>query len=163
MKESDGLTKNKKIINATHTESFNINFKSKLEERLYAALLELGIQPAYEEITFTLITKFKPTVPFYNYSRRSRELTLDNKMLRSITYTPDFTFTFNNVFVIIEAKGFENDVFPVKRKLFRKYLEDYQKTINIPIMFFEVRTKRELLKAIKIVKNINTEKHENTV
>ena len=65
----------------------------------------------------------------------------------AITYTPDFTFEYNGILVIMEIKGFENDVFPVKRNLFRKLLETY----DTPCMFFEIRTKRELLEAINII------------
>lgn len=64
-----------------------------------------------------------------------------------ITYTPDFTFLLNGVFVIIEVKGFENDVFPVKRNLFRKYLE----SATTPVMYFEVRNKRELMQSLNAV------------
>ena len=55
----------------------------------------------------------------------------------------------NDLFIIIEAKGMENDVFYIKKKLFRKYLESWGK----PVLYFELRSKKQLLQAIEIIKN----------
>lgn len=144
---------NKKIKNASPTSFGNIKFKSTLEKTIYRALIELGISPDYEKVTYTLSPSVRPQVTPY-YTRRvsrkthSADLKLDMSPIDPITYTPDFTFTLNGIFVIIEAKGFVNDVFPFKRNLFRKYLE----TVSTPTMFFEVRSRRELIKAVEIVK-----------
>ena len=73
---------------------------------------------------------------------------LDAKPLQPITYTPDFTFEYNGILIIIEAKGFENDVYPVKKNLFRRNLE----TLKTPVMFFEIRTKKELLVALNLIR-----------
>lgn len=137
---------NKKIKNATKTTDSGIIFKSSIEARLYNVLVDEGFQPLYEGKTFVLSPKVRPTVPFYN--RVKKLLALDMKPIQPITYTPDFTFEYNGILIIIEVKGFENDVFPVKKNLFRKYLE----TLEQPTMFFEIRTKKELLEALKIIK-----------
>jgi len=140
---------NKKILNATPTQSNGIAFKSSSEKTIYNALLKLGITPEYEGVTFTLSPVVRPTVVFYTRkSMKNTEFCLNSKPLDSITYTPDFTFHLNGYFVIVEVKGFPNDVYPVKRNMFRKLLETYKE----PVMFFEVRTIKELLKAIDIVK-----------
>ena len=69
------------------------------------------------------------------------------KRLLDITYTPDFTFLYKGLFVIIEAKGIENDTYPLKKKLFRKWMEE-----NLPEgIFFEIRTIKQLKQAIKII------------
>lgn len=147
------MTENKKIRNTAPTSLGNIQFKSTIEKTVYKTLIELGIEPKYEGLTYTLSPCIRPNVVPY-YTRRAdrktklKELTLDMSPISSITYTPDFTFELNGIFVIIEVKGFVNDVFPVKRNLFRKYLEG----TNRPTMFFEIRSKKELLKAIEIVK-----------
>ena len=137
---------NKKILNATSIRFKDISFKSKLEARLYEVLVEKGIDAKYEETTFTLSSSLRPKVPFYN---RTESLGFHSIMspIPAITYTPDFTFEYNGILVIMEIKGFENDVFPVKRNLFRKLLETY----DTPCMFFEIRTKKELLEAIDII------------
>lgn len=137
---------NKKIKNATKTTESGIAFKSETEARIYKALIAEGFDPLYEKVTFTLSEKIRPTVPFFN--RIKGLLGLDMKPVQAITYTPDFTFEYNGILIVIEVKGFENDVFPVKRNLFRKHLE----TLSQPSMFFEVRTKKELLEALRIIR-----------
>lgn len=137
---------NKKIKNATKTTESGIAFKSEAEARIYKVLVTEGFYPLYEKVTFTLSEKIRPTVPFFN--RINGLLGLDMKPVQAITYTPDFTFEYNGILIVIEVKGFENDVFPVKRNLFRKHLE----TLNQPSMFFEVRTKKELLEALRIIR-----------
>jgi hypothetical protein len=147
------MTENKKIRNASPTSFDNINFKSTIERTIYKALIEQGINPQYEAITYVLSKGIRPyKVPYYT-RRKGRatklyKLTLDMSPVSEITYTPDFTFELNGVFVILEVKGWVNDIFPVKRNLFRKYLEGLDK----PIMFFEIRSKRELLRALEIVR-----------
>lgn len=137
---------NKKIKNASEVTSSGIKFKSHLEHMIYKVLRENNIDPEYESRTFEFVPKLRPTVPFFN--RISKVFGLDMKPIRPITYTPDFIFEYNGILVIIEAKGFENDVFYVKKNLFRRYLE----TLDKYSMYFEIRTKKELLEALKIIK-----------
>lgn len=137
---------NKKIKNASKVISSNISFKSHLECMIYNTLVEHGITPEYEKKTFEFVPKLRPKVPFFK--RISKVFGLEMKPLQPITYTPDFTFYKNGVLIIIEAKGFENDVYPIKRNLFRRYLETY----GHPVLFFEIRTKKELLIALNIIK-----------
>lgn len=140
------MTENRKIKNARETTFNGITFKSKLEESFYKTLLQAGFSVNYESLKFTIIDGFTPTVPFYNRSK-SRVFRKDMSKVRAITYTPDFTFTYNGILFIIEAKGIENDVFPLKRKLFRRFLE----SMEMPCMYFEVHTKKELLQVIDII------------
>lgn len=141
---------NTKIKNATPTRFNGIEFKSKLEVSVYKTLLVAGFKPDYEKLKFTLWEGYKPTVPFYTKSKKTRELELDDTKIRGITYTPDFTFRYKDYLIIVEVKGKENDVYPYKRKLFRKWLE-----INCPkSVFFEIFTKRNTETAIKIIKQL---------
>ncbi len=137
---------NKKIKNASKIDFSGIKFKSHLEALIYKTLIENGITPIYEGKTFEFVPRLRPTVPFFK--RIQKVFKLEMKPLQPITYTPDFTFEYKGMLVIIEAKGIENDVYPVKRNLFRRYLE----SMNKPSIFFEVRTKKEVLEAIKIIK-----------
>ena len=144
------LVENKKIRNATATIYNNINFKSKLEESIYKTLLSAGFKPDYEKLKFVLWEGFKPTVPFYNRSK-SKVFKQETTKLQDITYTPDFTFKYKDLLVIVEVKGMENDTFPIKKKMFRKWLEcHYPKSI-----YFEIYTKKQLLQAIEIIKDLN--------
>ena len=137
---------NKKIKNATTKELDGINFKSQLEATIYKTLVSNAITPEYEKRTFEFVPRLRPTVPFFN--RVKKVFGLEMKPLHPITYTPDFTFEYDGMLIVIEAKGFENDVYPVKKNLFRRYLEDLPQYS----MYFEIRTKKELLEALRIIK-----------
>ena len=139
---------NKKIKNACAKSFNNIIFKSQLEVVIYKELLRAGFNPKYEERKFVIWEGIKPTKPFYNRDIQTKMLKLDMGKMRDVTYTPDFTFEYKNHLIIIEAKGFENDTFPIKKKLFRGLLEK----IEIPVVYFEVYTKKQLLQAIEILK-----------
>lgn len=142
---------NKKVRGTKEVVVNGIKFKSTIEGKVYEWLLEEGIQPKYEAKTYELSTSIRPTIPFFN--RIGKLFGIDMRPVQSITYTPDFTFEFNGIFIIIEVKGKENDVFPYKRNLFRKYLED----IETPVMFFEVRTKKELKETLRIIRAEDTQ------
>lgn len=142
------MAENKKIKNARESVFNGITFKSKLEESFYKTLKAANLDPDYELMKFILIDGFRPTVPFYNRSK-SKVFKLDMSKVRDITYTPDFTLLYNDTLFIIEAKGIENDTYPLKKKLFRRLLE----SMKVPCVYFEVHTKRELLEVIKIIKS----------
>ena len=141
---------NKKILNANPNEYNGIKFKSQAETRIYKAIRGFGIEPEYEKHTFVLSPRVRPTVAFYNRTK-GRGFHAMTEPIAKVTYTPDFTFTLNGIFVIIEVKGIENDTFPIKKNLFRKYLE----TLPQSVMYFEIRNKKELVEAINIVKMEN--------
>lgn len=144
---------NKKIKNAQRLIYNNIQFKSQLEVMIYKTLLQEGFDVRYEPVTFTLWQGFHPEIPYYVKNKKTRELALDNKKLIDIKYTPDFIFYYNGIRVIIEAKGFQNDVFYIKKKLFRAYLEEDFSNIKIQSLYFEIYTKKELMQAIEIIKD----------
>lgn len=142
---------NKKIKNATPLMYDGICFKSRLEVIIYKTLSQHGFKVYYEPTKYIIWKGFKPTIPFYTKDKKTRRLKLDNKKIIDITYTPDFIIEVENTIVIIEAKGFENDVFPYKKKLFRNYLETISKEGNQKILFFEIFTKIQMLQAIDII------------
>lgn len=144
-------TENKKIINASPLEYDGISFKSKLEKMAYQTLKEQGFPVLYEPKKFIIWEGFRPNVPFYNKDVSTRMLKMDRKKVIDISYTPDLMFEYNNHLIIIEMKGFENNTYPLKKKIFRKWLES-----NYPnSIYFEIFTKKQLLQAIDIIKNLN--------
>ena len=144
-------TENKKIINAFPLEYDGISFKSKLEKMIYQTLKESGFPVKYEPYKFIIWKGFRPTVPFYDKDKVTRMLKLESKKIIDITYTPDFVFEHNDYLVVIEAKGMENDRFYLKKKMFRRLLEEnHPKSI-----YFEIYTKKQLLQAIDIIKKYN--------
>lgn len=143
-------SENKKVLNATPLEYDGIQFKSKLEKMAYQTLRESGLSAEYEPKKFIIWEGFKPTVPFYDKDKVTRMLRLDDKKIISISYTPDFLIKYNGYLVVLEMKGALNDTYPIKRKMFRKWLEE-----NEPkSIYFEIYTKKQLLQAIEIIKNL---------
>ena len=162
---------NKKIRNATQSTSEGITFKSKLEKSIYNTLLEQGLNPKYEPITFVIWEGFRPTIPYYdretNYQRdvrlaasggsSAKMLVRKKARILNVQYTPDFYFKYNDLNVYIEAKGIENDVFYLKKKMFIKYLDDLYLEKGEKSIYFEVYTRKQLLQAIEIIKNYEQE------
>ena len=161
------MSKNRKIRNATVVKTRGITFKSQTEKMIYRALVENNITPEYEKYTFTLWEGFTPRTPFYDQETDKQQekrnlkensgkttpkmLVLKNSPVIGIRYTPDFHFEKEGIDVWIEVKGIENDVFYIKKKLFRKYLDDLEEKEGKKSIFFEIYTKRQLLQALKIV------------
>lgn len=158
---------NKKIRGATKTNSIGITFKSQLEKNLYKTLLELGFNPKYEPRTFVVWEGFTAITPFYDREtdtqrdkrdpKSSKILVEKSHIVQPIRYTPDIYFEYKGIDVWIEAKGIENDVFYIKKKLFRKYLDGVLATTGKKSLYFEVYTKKQLLQAIDIVKSYGQE------
>ena len=156
------MSSNKKIVNATRNTYDGIVFKSLLEKVVYSTLSQLGYNPQYESQTFTLFEGFIPITPFYDKMSDSKvkKALLKYKMLElksgkiiGIKYTPDFYFRYNNIDIYIEAKGMENDVFYIKKKLFIKFLDERFLSTGQKSMYFEIYNKRQLLQALEIIKD----------
>lgn len=141
---------NKKIKNATALEYNGIKFKSKTEVKVYKTLLQYGFKPKYEYMQYVLWEGFKPTISYYTKSK-DNNLQLKKTKLISITYTPDFYLKAldGKTSIFIEVKGYVNDVFPIKRKLFLALLEKMQE--KEPVVYFEIYTLKQLLQAINII------------
>ena len=158
---------NAKVINATPCSYNGIGFKSKLEMNIYKAIESEGYIPLYEPITFTIWNGFKPRIPFYKKNKSSRKMALENTKIRDITYTPDIVFYAGTRMIIVEVKpDYENDVFPYKKKLFRRFLETQFEGISkehMPI-YVQVGTIKHLKDFIKILKEeYNNEESERNI
>lgn len=158
---------NKKIRNATIAKHGSITFKSQLEKTIYNVLIEHGFNPQYEPKTFELWGSFTPITPFYDKETdnqrdkrvkegsniKSRILIEKTDKVIGIRYTPDFYFKCGKLDVYLEIKGFENDIFYIKKKLFRKFLDDRFLETKQHSIYFEIYTKKQALQAIEIIKN----------
>ena len=149
---------NKKIKNATSVECDGIKFKSKIELMVYKTLVQEGFKPFYEPTKYVIWEGFKPTVLTYK-PNKSGELVIQDKKLIDITYTPDFIFVApdKKTLIVLEVKGYCNDLYPLKEKLFRGYLEKFAE--KQPVAFFQIKTKKQLLQAIEVI-NKNYKKDE---
>ena len=105
-----------------------IKFASGLERYMYMALKKAKIKAKYEGETYEIVSGF-------NFIHESFERTANGKgefkqrggkKILPIKYTPDFI---GDGFVI-ECKGRANESFPLRWKLFKKYVvKNYPKTI----------------------------------
>ena len=91
-----------KIKNATKVVYNDIKFDSKLDMWMYQALTDNKLPFTYSSQRFTIIDQFE----------------YKGKKYLPITYKPDFV---SDKF-IIECKGFGNELFPMRWKLFKRYL-----------------------------------------
>lgn len=122
-------SKQGKIRNATRLEVDGVKFRSKLEAFAYRKLQDAGFDVAYEENTYTLMEGFK----------------YKDELIRPITFTPDFVDRQGRF--VIECKGWPNDAFPLRWKLFKRYL-----TINgDPSDLYLPRNQKDVLDTIEIL------------
>lgn len=153
-------SQNKKIKNAQITKLGDIQFKSVLESRVYQTLKEHGFDPQYEPVKFVLFDGFEPKTKLLTHmkiKRINKHLTIvgdgciqDSRSVHPITYTPDFIFVYQNKTIIVEVKGIPNDVFPLKFKMFRKYIDEHWESDSVEI--WEIFSKKQLLSCINLLK-----------
>ena len=97
-----------------------ITFASGLEKYMYQALKKAKIKAEYEGETFTLINGFNFEIDSYERQSNGKGefKNRGNKKILPIKYTPDFI---GDGF-IIECKGRANESFPIRWKLFKKFI-----------------------------------------
>ena len=153
-----------KIKNASKCSYDGVNFSSKLEMFCYKQLKEAGIDFIYQPETIELIPSFELNFKCYEdigrivrdenkkvkYSTKRFDLT--NKV-RSISYTPDFSCC--NGLYIIETKGFSNDAFPMRWKLYKQHLMNtgFTGILMMP------ENQKEIIECIKIIKDNLSKTH----
>jgi hypothetical protein len=113
-KRKRGPVQSKKII------VDGIKFASGLEAYMYKALKKAKIKADYEKRTFEVFSGFY--FPENTYERQANGkgsmINRGNKKILGVKYTPDFE---GNNF-IIECKGRPNETFPLRWKMFKKYV-----------------------------------------
>lgn len=148
----------KKVQNATKVEAFGIKFKSKLEKFTYEKLIENGIKNfKYEEDKFTLVEAFEyipDSIEAYDRTDRTtkqkqRLFGLVDSKIRPMTYLPDFTcIKPDKTGWILEVKGYSNDSFPIKWKIFKEYLNNNGYNITL----YKPNNQGNVLKTIELIK-----------
>ena len=126
-------SQNKKIKNATPIEADGIKFRSKLELYTYKKLKEANIMTDYEQHRYELLPAF----------------VFHGKKVRAMTYLPDFV----GKGFIIECKGFANDAFPLRKKLFEFWLSVHEPETQYHV----VRTQKEVDQLVETLKSLNNE------
>jgi hypothetical protein len=141
------LKKNKKRgpVVAKKVEYDGIKFASGLEKYMYKALKEANIKAKYEGEIYTIVEGFEfPMACFERQSNGKGDL-IDrgNKKILPIKYTPDFV---GDDF-IIECKGRANESFPMRWKLFKKYLSEHLENVTL----YKPQNQKECDKVIDLI------------
>ena len=134
-----------------------ITFASGLEKYMYKSLKEAGIQCEYEKYTFELL----PSFVFENdcIERQSNSkgdyINRGNKKVLNLKYTPDFV----GATFIIETKGRANDSFPLRWKMFKKWMMDNNDNRSL----YKPQNQKECDETVKLIlkqKNYDSTKRE---
>lgn len=149
---------NRKIKGAKFTEYNGIKFKSILECSCYKKLeaAELDFSYESERIILWKGTKLNNTIVYaprkIRVGKYNKFLDLQTRALLNITYTPDFVVLKDGYKIYFDVKGKENDVYPIKKKMFLKALEERED--GIKYLFFEPHSVRQMIQAIEIIKKL---------
>ena len=122
-----------------------ITFASGLEKYMYQALKKNKIHAIYEGATFVLQEGFMfDNESFERQSNGKGDMVnRGNKKILNIKYTPDFI---SDSF-IIECKGRANESFPIRWKMFKKYVKE-----NLPcVTLYKPQNQKECDKVIELI------------
>ena len=120
--------KKKGPVQAKKVTYDGIKFASGLEKYMYQALKKAKLKAVYEGATFEVSKGFEFTNASYERTANAKGefKQRGRKKILPIKYTPDFIGYINGAeyHYIIECKGRANESFPIRWKLFKKYLTD---------------------------------------
>ena len=116
-------SKKKGPVRAKKVSFDGIQFASGLEKHMYMALKKAKIHAIYEGATFELQEGFMFDTDSYERQGNGKGTMINRgqKKILNIKYTPDFV---SDSF-IIECKGRANESFPIRWKMFKKYVKTH--------------------------------------
>ena len=126
-----------------------IQFASGLEKYMYMALKKAKIHAVYEGATFELQEGFMFDVDSYERQGNGKGdmVNRGQKKILNIKYTPDFV---SDSF-IIECKGRANESFPIRWKMFKKYVK-----ANLPsVTLYKPQNQKECDQVVELIINKN--------
>lgn len=148
--------KNHKVKNSQKVLYDGVQFQSGLEKIMYTLLVENGFEFNkdffYEKDSVTLIEGFDVPNTIMVNRKRDKAYVEDAKKARPMKYTPDFSEkeTIADSNWVIECKGNPNEQWPIKIKLFKKWLTKQNKAITV----FIPSNKTQCEQTINIIKNM---------
>jgi len=132
-----------KVKNAKKSTYDGHNFQSNLELYCYKQLKRASVDVEYEATTFTIFPAL--VYPQACYEGTTKKLYNKGSKIRPITYTPDFVDPDGKF--IIETKGYANESFPLRWKLFKKHLKD----TNQQYVLFMPRNKKQVDEVVELI------------
>jgi hypothetical protein len=145
---------NRKIKNARATGAY----KSALEQYTADLLLPMGFRYEPKKYIIYQCVRLPATIQYYH---GKKDLSLDTKKFIDITYTPDFVREGKNTNIIVECKGYRNDMYFYKLKMLLVGLAKMQvEGGDKKIVFLEVKNKRQLDDALEIINRIVNQEND---
>ena len=122
-----------------------IKFASGLEKYMYVALKNAKIKSEYEGETYVLQEGFEFKNKSYERqgNGKGKMVNRGQKKILNIKYTPDFV---SDSF-IIECKGRANESFPIRWKMFKKYVNKHLKHVTL----YKPQNQKECDEVIKLI------------
>ena len=122
-----------------------IQFASGLERYMYQALKKAKIHAVYEGATFVLQEHFMFDVDSYERQANGKGdmVNRGQKKIQNIKYTPDFI---SDSF-IIECKGRANESFPLRWKMFKKYVKEHLSHVTL----YKPQNQKECDKVVELI------------
>ena len=122
-----------------------IQFASGLEKYMYMALKKAKIHAIYEGATFELQEGFMFDIDSYERQGNGKGdmINRGRKKILNIKYTPDFVSSS----FIIECKGRANESFPLRWKMFKKYVNHKMKHVTL----YKPQNQKECDKVIELI------------
>ena len=124
-----------------------VTFASGLEKYMYQALKKAKIKADYEGRTYTLIEGFDFESSSYERQSNGKGQFVDrgNKKILPIKYTPDFV----GEDFIIETKGRANESFPMRWKLFKRFINKCYPRVTL----YKPQNQKECDRVIELLTN----------
>ena len=124
-----------------------IKFASGLEKYMYIALKNANIHADYEGATFVLQEDFIFDIDSYERQSNGKGQMVNRgqKKIQNIKYTPDFVSSS----FIIECKGRANESFPIRWKMFKKYVNHKMKHVTL----YKPQNQKECDEVVKLILN----------
>ena len=134
-------------VRANKVSLDGIKFASGLEKYMYQALKDAKIHAEYEGATFVLQEDFNFEIDSYERQANGKGdmVNRGQKKIQSIKYTPDFVSSS----FIIECKGRANESFPMRWKMFKKYVNHKMKHVTL----YKPQNQKECDKVIELILN----------
>ena len=127
-----------------------IKFASGLEKYMYIALKKAKIKARYEGETYVVQEGFDFDVKSYERQGNGKGefRNRGEKKILPIKYTPDFVSSS----FIIECKGRANESFPLRWKMFKKYVKVHMPHVTI----YKPQNQKECDKVIELITKSKT-------
>ena len=124
-----------------------IKFASGLEKYMYVALKKAKIKAKYEGQTYIVQEGFEFKNKSYERQSNGKGDLVNRgcKKILPIKYTPDFVSSS----FIIECKGRANESFPLRWKMFKKYVNENLKHVTL----YKPQNQKECDKVVELILN----------